>query len=210
MCMHGVWGLQYYDNYYYSGFNLYVFLRIMYSVVQLPLTVIYGAIEMTVIIIVSLDVHQLEYLKAYLAWRQSRLLSWRPTHWSPQGGGPLKNIAGLDWKTNTVQWSDKHLRTYGHRQVVMSTHMHVHTHACMHTHTQTTTKGKMYTEWCYLNFATHKKMSVSTSYEIMRMHTHACMHTSTQRQRQKAKCTHNGVLWLLQHKKKCQFRHHMR
>ena len=39
----------------------------MYSVVQLPLTVIYGAIEMTVIIIVSLDVHQLEYLKAYLA-----------------------------------------------------------------------------------------------------------------------------------------------
>ena len=46
--------------------DLYVFLLIIYSVVHLPSSVIFGATEMTVIIIVSLDVHRLEYLKLTL------------------------------------------------------------------------------------------------------------------------------------------------
>ena len=150
MCLHGVWGLHYYDNYYSSGFNLYIFLLIMYSVVHLPLLVIYSAIEMTVIINSFTGCALTRMSKAYLAWQQSQLLSWRPAHWSPLGGGPLENIAGLDWKTNTVQCSDKHIHTYGHRHVVMYMHMHMHTHACMHTYTQRQQQKAKCTQNCVL------------------------------------------------------------
>ena len=125
----------------------------MYSVVHLPSLVIFGAIEMTVIITVSLDVHWLEYLKLTLPDSKVGCCHEGQLTGVHRVVGPWKTLQA--WIEKQIQ-SNGVINTYGHKHVVMYTHMHVHTRVHSYLHTETTTKGKTYTEWCSLNFATHK------------------------------------------------------